>query len=125
MKVLIDSSIWIEHFKKQNELIPDLITRNLIVTHPLIIAEIALGTPKNKKIILEIMKELNQTEQATTEEVLEFIEKENIAGQGCGATDIFLLTSAIITKNTAIWTLDKNLMKLTERFNVLYKPTLN
>ena len=125
MNVLIDSSIWIEHFKKTNELIPDLITRNLIVTHPLVIAEIACGIPKNKKIILEKMKELNQTAQATTDEALELIEKENLAGQGCGAIDIFLLASAIITNNTAIWTLDKNLMKLAERFNVLYKPTLH
>jgi len=124
MNVLMDSSIWIEHFKNSNELIPDLITKNLIVTHPLVIAEIACGTPKNKKFILEAMKELNQTEQATTDEVLEFIEKENIAGKGCGAIDIFLLASAIITNETAIWTLDKNLMKLAERFNVSYQPTL-
>jgi len=125
VNVLIDSSVWVEHFKNPNELLSDLIEENLIVTHPLVITEVACGTPNNKSGIIEEMKNLNKTEQATVDEVLEFIKRENLAGKGCGAVDIFLLASTIITGDTAIWTLDKNLKKLAERFNVLYQPKMH
>ena len=45
MNVLIDTSVWINHFRSANLALVDLIGRDCALTHPMVIAEIACGTP--------------------------------------------------------------------------------
>lgn len=44
-EVLVDTSVWIAHFRKRNEELVGLLGHNLAMTHPLVIGEIACGTP--------------------------------------------------------------------------------
>ena len=45
MKVLVDSSVWIDHFRNGNKALVELIELDLALTHPMVILEIAGGTP--------------------------------------------------------------------------------
>ncbi|QSH81876.1 MAG: hypothetical protein JVY19_11675 [Ferrovum myxofaciens] len=45
MSVLIDTSVWIDHFRNGNDALIDLIGLDLALTHPMVILEIACGTP--------------------------------------------------------------------------------
>lgn len=54
-------------------------------------------------------------------EVFTFIEKEALYGKGVGYVDIALLTSTILSKETKLWTLDKHLSKLAEKFQTNYQ----
>lgn len=56
-------------------------------------------------------------------EVIMFIENEALYGLGYGLVDITLLASILITSGARIWTLDKRLLKMAERFNVHYLLT--
>jgi len=56
--------------------------------------------------------------QAGLQEVEEFIEREALYGLGCGLIDLQLLASVLITPGAKLWTLDKRLAKLAERFGV-------
>ncbi|MCK9606353.1 MAG: hypothetical protein M0R33_07860 [Methylomonas sp.] len=60
-------------------------------------------------------------------EVEEFIEREALYGLGCGLIDLQLLASVLITPGATLWTMDKPLAKLAERFGVAYQasPTAN
>jgi hypothetical protein len=58
-------------------------------------------------------------------EVMEFIERERLYGLGCGMVDLVLLASTLITPNAVLWTLDKRLAALCERFAVLHRPALH
>ena len=51
-------------------------------------------------------------------EVLDFIEREHLFGLGCVIVDMHLLASTLITQGARLWTLDKRLDLLAERFGV-------
>jgi predicted nucleic acid-binding protein len=116
--VLVDTSVWISHFKNTQPKLIELLNQDLVSCHPLVIAEIACGTPPNPRArTLEDLSLLNQCKVATLEEVLSTIERYNLSGRGCGYIDIALLASALITDNTKLWTLDKRLNLLAKQFD--------
>lgn len=45
MNVLVDTSVWVDHFKRGNSVLTQLIESDLVLVHPMILAEIACGTP--------------------------------------------------------------------------------
>jgi predicted nucleic acid-binding protein len=126
MSVLIDTSVWIDHFRRGNEALVDLITLDLALTHPMVILEIACGTPPAPRVqTLNHMGLLQLCNQASSREVMEFIEQEKLFGLGCGLVDMSLLASTLITPSTELWTLDKRLADLAARFGVAHSPMLH
>ena len=126
MNVLVDTSVWVDHFRRTNDALIDLITRDLAATHPMVIVELACGTPPAPRAqTLGDLALLMQVQQATMGEVQEFIEREKLYGLGCGLVDVSLLASTIITPDTKLWTMDKRLNDLAERFTVAYKPSFH
>ncbi|MCA3164599.1 MAG: VapC toxin family PIN domain ribonuclease [Burkholderiales bacterium] len=125
MSVLIDTSVWIDHFRNQNDVLVNLIELDLALAHPMVIVEIACGTPPTPRIqTLNSISLLQPCNQASSSEVMEFIEREGLYGLGCGLVDISLLASTLITPGAELWTLDKRLDELAERFGVAHLPTL-
>ena len=126
MIVLIDTSVWIDHFRRGNSSLVQLITQDCALIHPMVIAEIACGTPPAPRIqTLAHLALLQTCKQAGLSEVMAFIERERLYGLGCGLVDMCLLSSTIITPGAALWTLDKRLAELAERFGVAHRPTLH
>lgn len=126
MSVLIDTSVWIDHFRNGNDALVDLIGLDLALTHPMVMLEIACGTPPAPRTqTLNNIGLLQPCNQANLSEVMEFIEHEKLYGLGCGLVDMALLASTLITPGTELWTLDKRLADLARRFGVAYRPTLH
>jgi predicted nucleic acid-binding protein len=126
MNVLIDTSVWIDHFRNGNDTLVDLIVSDFALTHPMVILEIACGTPPSPRIqTLSYISLLQPCNQAGLSEVMEFVEIEKLYGLGCGLVDLALLASTLITPGTKLWTLDKRLAELAERFGVAYRTTLH
>jgi len=126
MNVLIDTSVWIDHFRHGNDVLVDLIGQDLALTHPMVIGEIACGTPPAPRAqTLSHMGLLQPCNQASLREVLAFIEREKLYGLGCGLVDMTLLASTLITPGAELWTLDKRLADLAERFEIAYRPMLH
>jgi predicted nucleic acid-binding protein len=123
MSVLIDTSVWIDHFRNANSALVDLMELDLALTHPMVILEIACGTPPARAQTLSDMKFLQRCNQASLPEVMAFIEHEKLYGLGCGLVDMVLLASTLITPGTEFWTLDKRLADLATRFGVAHQPT--
>lgn len=122
MNVLVDSSVWVSHFKVVNANLVALLERDLVLVHPLIIGELACGTPPARTQTLFDLRGLRQTQQANIEEVANWIEREQLYGLGCGIVDMMLLASVLLTPNCRLWTLDKRLLTLAERFDIVYQP---
>lgn len=122
MAILVDTSVWVEHFKNRNERLIQLLNQDMVLIHPMIVAEIACGTPPSpRKRTLDDLELLPQSSQASLTEVIAFIEDKALYGLGCGLVDITLLASTLLTPGTRIWTLDKRLRKMAERFNIQYQ----
>ena len=123
MNVLVDTSVWVAHFRQTNDGLVSLIERDLVLGHPMVLAEIACGTPPApREQTLGDMALLGQASLATWAEVMAFIEREKLYGLGCGFVDIALLASTCITPDATLWTLDKKLMDAARRFDVQFVP---
>ena len=44
MSVLVDTSVWVNHFRNSDAALVDLLLSDRVLTHPLILLEIACGT---------------------------------------------------------------------------------
>jgi predicted nucleic acid-binding protein len=126
MNVLVDTSVWVAHFRQTNDALVALIELDCVVSHPMVLAEIACGTPPApREQTLGDLALLGQASVASWAEVMAFIEREKLYGLGCGFIDIALLASTCITPDTTLWTLDKKLMDLAGRFGVQFVPSVH
>ncbi|MEP7295692.1 MAG: VapC toxin family PIN domain ribonuclease [Burkholderiales bacterium] len=120
--VLIDTSVWVDHFRHRNAVLTDLLERDRALAHPLVLGEIACGTPPNRVQTLADLDRLQQTQQASMREAMAFIDHEGLFGLGCGLVEMLLLASTLLTPGVELWTLDKHLGALADRFGVMHRP---
>lgn len=120
-QVLADTSIWVAHFRKANPGLQFLLQGDQVLCHPLVIVEIACGTPPSpRQRTLADLQALRQPAIARQEEVLTLIEREGIADSGCGAVDAMLLASVLLTPGVRLWTADRPLGALGRRLKVAF-----
>jgi predicted nucleic acid-binding protein len=112
--ILVDTSVWIDHFRKGDPKLTRLLNEALVLTHPFIIGEMALGGLKNRKQVLLNLAELPSANPANDDEVLIFIETAGLAGSGIGYLDAHLLASAKLTPEAKLWSRDKKLKAAAE-----------
>lgn len=123
MNVLIDTSVWVDHFRRRNDALVQLIEIDGALSHPMVTAELACGTPPSPRAqTLYSISLLRPCNQAGLHEVMEFIEREKLYGLGCGLVDMSLLASTLITPGAQLWTLDRRLAELAARFGAAYQP---
>ncbi len=121
MNVLVDTSVWVDHFRNDNLALRALLAQDRVMTHPMIIAEICCGTPPApRKESLNNLRLLQSCSEASLEEVIAFVEQEKLFGLGCGLVDMALLASTLLSSGTKLWTLDKRLTELATRFGVTF-----
>lgn len=125
MSVLVDSSVWVGHFKQRNEHLVALLEADAVVCHPFIVAEVACGTPPNRKAIISLLSELESAPVATQDELLALLDARQLYGRGCGFVDLSLLASALFSERTLIWTLDKRFELLAVQANRAFSPKLH
>ena len=123
--VLVDTSVWVDHFRNRNDALVELLALDLVLAHPMILGEIACGTPPNRVKTLMDIDRLQPSQQASVREVMAFVERERLFGMGCGLVDMLLLASTLMTPGVELWTLDRRLSGLAERFGVRHRPVLH
>lgn len=126
MNVLVDTSVWVAHFRQTNPELVTLLVTDRVLTHPLVILELACGTPPApRQQTLQTLGLLAQAKLPTTQELHTFIERERLYGLGCGIVDLTLLAATLITPETRLWTMDKRLAQLAQRFGREHLPDLH
>ena len=119
--VLADTSVWVAHFRKPNRVLQTLLSADQVLCHPMVLIEIACGTPPApRERTLTDLRQLRSAVVASTDETLALSEREQLQDSGCGAIDLLLLGSALLTSDAVLWTLDKDLRALAARFDILF-----
>jgi len=118
--VLVDTSVWISHFRETSPRLKKLLLDEDVACHPFIIGELACGNIENRKEILSLLKALPQVELAEDNEILQFIENKKLMGLGIGLIDVHLIASSLLA-SLPLWTADKRLRTTASKFNILYK----
>ncbi|WP_416398896.1 type II toxin-antitoxin system VapC family toxin [Allohahella sp. A8] len=122
MSVLVDTSVWVEHFRHRNTSLVNLLLSDEALCHPMVLGELACGTPPAPRDqTLQDIGLLRFAQQASWDEIRSLIERESLYGLGCGLVDISLLASTLITPGALLWTLDKRLAKLADGFAIAYQ----
>lgn len=117
--ILVDTSIWIDHFRKGSDDLAALLNKVEVATHPFVIGELSCGNIKNREGILSLLNELPKVTVAEHEEVLELIESRKLMGNGIGWIDAHLLASSLLS-GTPLWTADKRLRSVSAILGVLF-----
>ena len=89
-----------------------------IVIHPFIIAELALGSLRERIKTLALLDLLPQVRVAHLSEVRLTIEARHLYSLGIGLIDAHLIASVFINSSTLLWTRDKRLRKAAESLGV-------
>jgi predicted nucleic acid-binding protein len=116
--IIVDRSVWIDHFKDGDPGLAKLLDNGQVLTHPFVIGEIALGSLRQRTTVLDALRNLPQALVAGDDEVMIFIERERLFSTGIGYVDAHLLTAARLTPGALIWTKDRRLRDVSERMKV-------
>jgi predicted nucleic acid-binding protein len=117
---LVDTSVWISHFRDGNGRLAKLLETGEVVCHPLIIGELACGDLKNRGRILSLLGALPKAPLVEHDEVLAFVEGRALWGKGLGYVDVHLLAAALLG-GVPLWTLDKQLDKTAAGLHCRYE----
>ena len=116
--ILADTSVWIDHLRSGNKELRQHLNQGQIVIHPFIIAELALGSMKERTKTLALLDLLPQVRVAQLNEIRTMIEVRRLYSLGIGLTDAHLIASVFINPPTLLWTRDKQLRKVTEALGI-------
>lgn len=106
--ILVDTSVWVDHLRRGDPQLVDLLEDNAVVMHPFVVGEIACGSLTDRALPLELLQPLPMAAVAESGEVIGYIERHSLHGKGIGYVDVHLLASAAIG-GTKLWTRDKRL----------------
>lgn len=123
--ILVDTSIWIDHLRHRDGTLVELLRSGLVLCHPWVIGELALGNLRNRDEILRLLHGLPRATVATDGEVLTLVSRESLHGRGIGYVDAHLLAAARLTAHGTLWTRDKRLSALASQLGVDAGPGLS
>ncbi len=116
--VLVDTSVWVGHLRQSDADLVRLLDDGRVLGHQLVTQELACGHLKNRKVILTLLEALPQAPLAAHAEILDFIERHKLMGQGVGLADTHLLASTMLAK-AKLWTADARLADCARRLRLL------
>ena len=116
--ILADTSIWVDYLRGNIPEMEKRLGNGQIVMHPFIVAEISLGSLRNRRKILEDMEALFEVRVAQLNEVRHMIEANTLYSKGIGLTDAYLLASCLMTPGTQLWTRDGAMEKVARALGI-------
>lgn len=96
----------------------DHLNQGNIAIHPFIIAELALGSVRDRVKTLALLDLLPQVRVAQLSEVRLTIETRRLHGLGIGLVDAHLIASVLISSPTLLWTRDKRLRQVAQGLGI-------
>ena len=115
--ILVDTSIWIDHFRRKNTQLVSLLHAGHVHCHQFVIGELACGQLRQRSDILYYLSNLPHATTVRHEEALELVEQRRLHGSGLGWIDVHLLAAAVID-GLRLWTADKALVDAAKKVGV-------
>jgi len=115
--ILVDSSVWVDHLRKGDRQLATLLDLGLVLCHPFVLGELALGQIKNRSEILSYLTALPLARSARHREVMHLVQTRKLHAQGVGWVDVHLIASALLT-HCKLLTRDKSLASLAQQLGL-------
>jgi predicted nucleic acid-binding protein len=121
--VLVDTSVWIDHFRVTSGSLASLLEMDEVTMHPFIIGELACGNLANRKEIIALLHTLPPVRKVEDDELLLFLEGHTLMGRGVGLIDVHLLASCHLDR-CRLWTKDKRLRAIATGMGIEFRPRM-
>jgi predicted nucleic acid-binding protein len=108
--VLVDTSVWVDHFRVASLPLVRLLKDAKVVVHPFVLGELACGRLVRRDEVLGLLGKLPRLAPVSDGEALAFIEANGLAGSGVGWVDVHLLAAARLAR-ASVLTSDKVLAR--------------
>jgi len=119
--LLVDTSVWVEHFRHGVTTLARLLEEGRIACHPAVIGELACGSLAQRATTLDLLRRLPSALVATDAEALHFLDQHRLYGRGLGWTDVNLLAATALG-HSRLWTLDQRLDLAARRLRLAFSP---
>jgi len=117
--ILADTSVWIDFFRRGSTRFAKCLARGQIVTHSVIVGELATGNLIKRSETLGWLAMLPRASEGSVKECLLYLESHRLYGRGVGWNDIQLLVSAQLS-HVPLWSLDSRLAQLSTELRLAY-----
>lgn len=109
--MLVDTSVWVDHFRHGNPRLMTLLESEPVHTHPFVIGELLCGNLSRRREIIRLLEALPAAPVADHQEAPRFLDLHRLQGCGFGWIDVHLLAAARLA-GVPLWTLGKRLAKV-------------
>ncbi len=117
--ILVDTSVWIDHFRRSDSRLVKALERHEVSIHPIVIGELATGNLISRGQTLLDLQSLPTLSEASFEECLGLIERRKLYGLGLGWNDVHLLASSLL-EGIPLWSNDKRLHATATSFGLAH-----
>lgn len=108
--ILVDTSVWIEHLQNANSQLVGLLADDEVGCHAYVIEELALGSIRQRTVVLELLGALHPFPVLSHAEVMTLVDRRRLFGRGLSTVDAHLLGSVSLTGGAQLWTRDQRLI---------------
>jgi predicted nucleic acid-binding protein len=108
--ILVDTSVWIDHFHASEPSLVAFLRASQVGCHRAVIEELALGSIKQRDLVLTLLESLQGFPVLTHQEVMALVNGRQLWGRGLSAVDVHLLGSVMLVGGARLWTRDKRLL---------------
>ena len=116
--ILVDTSVWIDHFRRSEPGLVSALEDESVVTHPFVFGELACGNIRNRTEILDLIGRLPTPPIATDREALDLIDRFKLRAKGIGYIDVHLLASTLLMPAARLWTKDRRLATIASELKI-------
>jgi predicted nucleic acid-binding protein len=116
--ILVDTSVWVDHLRKDDPGMRMLLEGGRVLLHPFVIGELAMGNMNRRDLVLKALRKLPEALVAREEEVLQFVGARRLFGLGIGYIDAHLLTSVQLTPGASLWTRDRRMFEVASKLGL-------
>jgi predicted nucleic acid-binding protein len=116
--ILVDTSVWIDHLRKPEVKLQELLLNDEVIAHPFVRLELALGSIASREKVLADLALLPHVPVASIDELFHLVELRKLCRRGIGITDLHPIASALFDTSISIWTRDRRLGEIADELGV-------
>jgi predicted nucleic acid-binding protein len=117
--ILVDTCVWIDHFRQRNPLLAAMLEDGEVWCHPIIVGELSMGSLKNRQQTLIDLAKLNRPPIASFSETQRMVEARRLWGRGIQWNEANVLASSVLG-GVPLWTFDRHLRVIAEEMGVCF-----
>lgn len=118
--VLVDTCVWVRHFRQRNALLAAMLEDGEVWSHPIVVGELTMGTLKNRQQTIFDLSQLSRPPLASFSETRQMVESRRLWGRGIQWNDARILASSVLGE-IPLWTFDLRLQLIARELEIAFE----